>query len=305
MHPRLVGNPAPGKRLARDPRAHAGRSSPASVTMPSSRMSCLGVRHRRDLLRGIGEAQRVHLAARAQRRDRPVVEAAAVAEPVPARVEGEQRHQQHLGLRRLAPDRHLDAEGARAPSPPPASRRGSAAAAPAPRSPARRPGSRARAAPASPAAGRSRCGSAGSPRPSPRRGGARSPPARARPPAAPRRRPRHARPRAPPAPRRARPACLGDVAHRGAGGRRARRDRGGVQSLRAWLTRWAPGAIGQGQSQSRLPQECLRPLGFGPLTGRPEPATSECSAPGRRFEGAQRAGQSISSHALLSQPSPP
>jgi hypothetical protein len=66
---------------------------------------------------------------------------------------------------------------------------------------------------------------------------------------------------------------------------RARSDRGGVQSLKAWLTRWAPGAIGQGQSQSQLPQESLRPTGYVPFTGRPEPADSECNAKRCRFEG--------------------
>ena len=287
---RLVANPAPREhRGRRSASRQPGRRMPCSVTIASSRMSCSAVRHRRHLLRGIGEAERGHRPPRPQRGDGAVVEAAAVAEPVPARVEGEQRHQQHVRLRRLARRPAPRPRRRRAPSPPPASRSGTPAAGRGPRSPARRAGSRARPAPASPAAGRSRCGSADSPRPPRPRAAPRSPRAHGRPPAAPRRRPRRARPPAPPAPRRARPACSSArLAHAPEGGkRRARRDRGGVQSLRAWLTRWAPGAIGQGQSQSRLPQECLRPLGFGPLTGRPEPATGECSAPARRFEARQ------------------
>ena len=270
---------------------HSGRKIPASVTIASSRMSVSPSGTAGDLLRRIGEAERLTSRQVAQRRDRAVVEPAAIAEPVPARVEGEHRHQEHVRLHRLRPTPAPRCRSARARSPPRVSRRGTAAAgrrasisgtqvrnpSPASASIAGRgsssprigrypatawtPRSAAIASSAWPAASRAAPGfAAASP--------ARSSSA---------------------ASRAARLRSSSEVtrpgARRDAGKRRARRDRGGVQSLRAWLTRWAPDAIGQGQSQSRLPQECLRPLGFGPLTGRLEPATCICSAPAGRFEG--------------------
>ena len=112
----------------------------------------------------------MHLPRGAQPRDRPVVEAAAVAEPVPAGVEGDSGTSSTSGSAASPSDRHLDPEAPRSVARPRRPEPEARAAAPAPRSPAPPPGSRARAAPASPAAGRSRSGSADSPPPSPRRG---------------------------------------------------------------------------------------------------------------------------------------
>ena len=282
MRPRLVANPPPGKPSRRP----AGR--PASVTTASSRMSVsLVAARRRTSLRRVGEAERVHLAPRperarscghrSRRRSPAGARGASKASIGTSSTSGSSRLARRPAPRRRTAPGSVVAAGVQARKRQRLPRRLDHRH--------RRPGSRARSAPASPAAGRSRCGSAGSRRPSARRAGARSPRAHARPPAAPRRRPPHAPRPARAAPPRGRPPSRrGSLTRPVQERRRARRDRGGVQSLRAWLTRWAPDAIGQDQSQSQLPQECLRPLGFGPLTGRPEPASDECSAPAARFE---------------------